>query len=571
MDIASIRSDIKNESAATEGIYIDLGDSFTALLGRQKASIDYIKAMFEKIKKENNDCAKREKSLFASFNDRYAKIFEALNLKIKDLQEANKQVSSMKVYSEEIELIAMNAMVISIKSGDKGRAFSSITESLQRLSTDMIGFSNKLIAQEDALMKNIQDVKETFDNMVYMHKALSQLGQANNTDVNNLVVKAEEPLEQIQKLSDNVYPHIQMAMEGLQLQDIVRQALDQVLLCLSEIVPLKDQGSNSDDYLDSICYNLKMSELVNDLLEDIGGNLEKSIDLFDTNWNGVTDTLNNVEAMKEHFLTQFLSESSDSKDNILHNLELLVAKFQEVMDIFIKYQATQKELVQLCQGITEKARIMYMAFESLKSVVSRLHHVRILQEIEVNKNEAIESVRDSVVDMDKLINNANDVLDGLHTIIESFMEDIEGILDRFSSAIAQDKEQMGSLRLVKNDFFNSLKSSRFTMDKIFKSFEVFPASFTDNCNNVKVNIRNLNAIIRFFKDVIRQFNEAQDRLEEQKVILLSQKGLNDWEIKDSKFREIVQKFTITSHKEVVGRLAGFDVEAGNSAGDVTFF
>ena len=51
-----------------------------------------------------------------------------------------------------MELIALNAMVVSIKSGEKGRAFSCITENLQRLSTDMIKLSGKLTYEENILL-----------------------------------------------------------------------------------------------------------------------------------------------------------------------------------------------------------------------------------------------------------------------------------------------------------------------------------------------------------------------------------------------------------------------------------
>ena len=64
--------------------------------------------------------------------------------------------------SEELELISLNAMVISIKSGDKGRAFSCITENLKRLSASMISLSNELMLEEKKLLEKNTILEKSF-------------------------------------------------------------------------------------------------------------------------------------------------------------------------------------------------------------------------------------------------------------------------------------------------------------------------------------------------------------------------------------------------------------------------
>ena len=42
-------------------------------------------------------------------------------------------------------------------------------------------------------------------------------------------------------------------------------------------------------------------------------------------------------------------------------------------------------------------------------------------------------------------------------------------------------------------------------------------------------------------------------------------------IKNSKFSEIINHFTITAHKEAAGKIAGLTIEHGAEQGEITFF
>ena len=48
-------------------------------------------------------------------------------------------------------------------------------------------------------------------------------------------------------------------------------------------------------------------------------------------------------------------------------------------------------------------------------------------------------------------------------------------------------------------------------------------------------------------------------------------NLDSYEIVDTKFKKLIEKFTITAHKEAVGKIGGFAVETGSAPGDITFF
>ena len=55
------------------------------------------------------------------------------------------------------------------------------------------------------------------------------------------------------------------------------------------------------------------------------------------------------------------------------------------------------------------------------------------------------------------------------------------------------------------------------------------------------------------------------------IRILEQKKIDEWTIKNSKFKDLIAKFTITAHKEAAGEIGGFEIEHGAASGEITFF
>ena len=198
MNNTEIRTKIKDYSSQIEKHFMLLSDKFPTLLNKQGGtSLEELRDVLMKIGDGNNESSTKEKDLFTGYSNKYNSLFEELNQRIKDLEEVNSHVKDIKSDSEEMELIALNAMVISIKSGEKGRAFSAITENLKRLSTDMILYSNNLISEEKRLLESITSVKQIFGGIVDSQKQLSALGEKGSSGIQDLLVNASRPLEEM--------------------------------------------------------------------------------------------------------------------------------------------------------------------------------------------------------------------------------------------------------------------------------------------------------------------------------------------------------------------------------------
>lgn len=572
MHINDIKEQLQYISNRTEEIFMNLAEKFPALLNkRESSSMDSLLTLFSDLEKNNTEVTYQESNFFASYDKKYTPLFEGLNTKIEDLAKVNADVKKIKDNSEEMELIALNAMVISIKSGEKGRAFSSITESLKQLSTDMNIYSNKLLEEEQKLLAFIKSLKKIFNELLDSQKSLSASGSSSAADVSSLIVNASFPLTEIRKVIESVYSPIQSAMEGLQLQDIIRQAMDHILLCLQECTPIDTTTTVDESALDAVTFNIMLLKLSRSVLLDINENIQKSIDIFKSNWSKVNDILHTVEPKRASYVSKFLDKSSKSPDNIYDNMSKITDHFSTILTQFGVYQANQKTLERNCNEITDKAHQMYAVFEVLKPIIDRLHHVRILQQIEVAKNPAIIAVKDSVTDMDNLITSANDSLEEMQEMLIKFIDEIKMLLTQFTEAIKSDNIDMNQLRISKNSFFNEFRNVQDSLSTILTTFTVFPLGFEQQCITVDNKLSELEDIHSSLSNIANEMENECNQLNAKKSAFLSRMGISSWELKDDRLKKLVEHFTITAHKEEAGQIGNFGVENGAPSGEITFF
>lgn len=572
MTIENAVSQINDISSKSEAIFLQLGNLFPSLLNQKgSTSIQSLENMLKNLESANIESSKGESELFTDYSSKYNPLFEKLNEKIADLGQLDKMIAEIKEDSEQMELIALNAMVISIKSGEKGQAFSRITENLQRLSNDMFLFSDKLSDEESHLLNFINTLKNIFAGILDSQKNLSSKGSESSSEIKNLISNVREPLSKISVDIESVYPPIQKAMEGLQLQDMIRQSLDHVKSCMREIENHMTVQPGTDEELDYVTFNISLLSLATEVLEDINSYVTKSGGIFVSNWKKVIDILDLVENEKDSFEERFISGDSSSAENIEKRLSATISEFDGIIDEFNNYHLVQKDLLHTTQNITGRARTIYAVFETLRPVMSRLHHVRILQQIEVAKNDAIKSVQDSVTDMDNLINSANKSLDTMESLLENFITETGSLLSTFTTSIGRDNENIVELKNNKMKFFDEISAGRNQLASIISDFTVFPDGFQTKCTSADQNIQNLQKIGTQISDFIAELKGSQENLIQKKKNLLKERNLSSWEIKNTNFVNLIKNFTITAHKEAAGKLAGMEIEKGAASGEVTFF
>ena len=470
-----------------------------------------------------------------NFGEKYTPIFDKLNEKIKDLKSLDEMIAEVKEDSEQMELIALNAMVISVKSGEKGLAFSKITENLQRLSKDMFVYSDKLSEEEAELLEQINELKTIFSGIIESQNSISSKDSECISAVQRLYSSVNENISSLSSTIDSIYPAIEQTSGILDSRTQFQNDFRIIANALSSAASASSVTSNYEAELDLLSYTIELYEKVYDRLSKISSSFSGLCSTFAGNWQEVIEIMEKADSMRMDFESRFLNNHAFGNDNISKQVELITEKYNSMIHDFNNYHSVQKDLQGTCHNITTKAKTIYAVFENLRPVMSRLHHVRILQQIEVSKNDAIKSVQDSVTDMDNLINSANNSLDGIQNILESFIQETGTMLSNFLVSITKDNDHMVTIRNEKEVTFGDLQNSQSVIGEAFHNFTVFPDEFQKQCVSVQHNLQEFMRLNSELSNLTGELETEKNTLQTRKSSLMAENGLSRWTIKNPNY------------------------------------
>jgi len=579
MDFRQIQERIKHCSAETERIYTRMGTAFPSLLSltsrTDSSSLDSMRQLLRNLHDGFSGYREDEVRFFEEYNRKNVTLFELLNEKMAALDLINERVSAIRTDSEELEIISLNAMVISIKSGEKGRAFSCITENLKTLSARMITLSNALILDEKKLVEKNTLLRSSFSTVLDAQKeVLETAASRNSADIMPVLAEAMSVLERMQDKAVRVNAPIRDAMSGIQLQDIIRQSIDQILLAISEI-----QGTSEsrtvEEKLDQLTLDIELIAVCQRITHDIHKNIEASIRIFADNWDNVHEILDSVEAVRSGFISSYLEARSGGAKTLPVLLEDMNSGFAEYITQINLYQRGQRTLVKDSTTIVDGVKHLRTLFDTIKPIIARLQHVRITQQIEVAKNAAIHAVQDTVDHMSELIVQADARVQETRKELESFISDIEKMTGAFTSGSERDNRELEGIKQEKTLFFDSMQAYQDALRDSIGKLDVYPESFQSLCAEIDAMLAGLRDILRIVSETADAFLSMKEGFERDREGLLAGSGRMDWVIHNDRLRALVDRFTITAHKEAAGKIGGFDIEESPldaiESGDVTLF
>ncbi|GEM_PF-711280 len=575
MNFAEIESGVRRASDATEHIYVELGQLFPALLSFERDvggnPVDTLTALIADLREGFASADADEAGSFASFQRRNEGLFRSLSERMAGLSGVNERVVQIRTDSEELEVISLNAMVISIKSGERGRAFSCITEHLKALSARLIRLTDDLKAGESRIVERNEGLRGSFGALTETQRGIEALGRDDETmRVRGVVEEAGSALLELAREAERVRDPIRSAMGSLQIQDIVRQSIDQVVLALDGLDE-SATGEESHARLDRLSFNVEILALVEKILSDVDAHLADSVRGFARDWAEVRDRLAAVEALRSRFVSRFLDPRSKSPDSLADILERMVSRFRDYVDRIASFQRGQRGLVRDSSVIVSEVKRLRDLFDTIKPVISRLQHVRITQQIEVAKNDAIAAVRGTVDHMSELILRADERVQSTRKELDAFISGIEELIADFASGSERDHADLERVRDGKLSFFNRMRECQEELSGAVLRLQVYPDSFQAMCRRVDAlasELSGVEAAVASFRDEASRKRVVE---EQERDRALADLGIESWAIHDERFRSMVEKFTITAHKEEAGRIAGFDVEGAAAAGEVTLF
>ena len=576
-----IYRNLSDISKATGSDFLELSSAFPVLInelnttGSNSQSVTNRMKTFSAIQNNLSELVAKQNRLLktnmrflSEIREKNTSLFNHFSEKIHLLEAINNIILGIKDGSEEMEVISLNAMVVSIQSGKEGQAFSYITSNLKQMSLRLISQSDQLIKSGERVQNSLKQLdteiqkENDLDNADFMHTE-------NYEEMLAMTGKINSGLKRISELSKMVRNPITKAMEGIQIQDIIRQSLDDILIALGKMKE-PDLAASPESQLQQYSANTKLSELCARCLEKVKEKLDKSIELFSQNREDANSYLNEIDQIKSSFNGERIGSGSVLKQ-LSAAINTAISDFNSFADMFISYQNVQNGVLDAVRDIQNDVIQMSGCFSGFLPIINNLQYVAIAQRIEVARNEAIRSIKDTVEHMSKLIQNTNESVETAQKKLADFTDSSNKQIQYFLDTTIHDKNTFNQVIAKKKTFSEELTGVYSQLENAISDFSVYTPEFYECYEKISDTINRLKKLserLAAEKEMIERYYEENV---EKRDCLIKEFNIEDTSAIDSTMQEFLEHFTITEDRLEVGSISGLNTGDNVESGEITFF
>lgn len=604
--VTALIDEVGRIEAESEGTYLALGTLFPKLVAEMEKSSENGRKSLGSVSSVSGVCsesdlasmalnAKASGDYFKSIHERDTAFLGTINESIERLSTLEDIIGRVRSDSEEMEIVSLNAMTVALKSGGAGKAFSVITDELKRLSTSTIALTESITARGRELMDYFSSLRDSLGELDAVQKSFfsdldSTLGEGFRgleSGIRDAVVFFSGLLDEAGQLREPV----QRIMQGIQLQDIIRQSLDHVSISLNEahkatleIEELAHTGDSEgeavaaeevseaeeDPRREELAFVSTVAELSSSLLSDVISQLDAGIGVFDHEIGVVSDFVEGGEARKRDFISSH-SGQGDKK-------ALDASGFTESS---ARYFILKKNVIATSRRLSDLVKSLDESFKGLAGLLARFQNIVVASRIEVAKNKAIIGVGTTVQGMTELtdriggdVGMAMDTTKGFIKVAYSAIADYaggtsfkaglrdSGLADRR----AGDTERLQTtLARVERDMV-SLDGARSAMTEALDDFSLYTPEFIRLIAEARGELARLSSLADRLKAAETEISALHSSIQAELG-----PGVSMNSIRSQRLREMIERFTIFTHKKTAGAIGQFDVEDGVKAGEITLF
>ena len=574
MDIKKSQNELSRISLESGTIYLNLSNAFPILIDELTAASrnDEKQAAFKRLKTDLEKILSMESVLFdkkdesienlKKNNDFLSKGFDGT---VGLLDEINDNIQQIQENSHDMDIISINTMIVSVKSGKKGQAFSYITNRLKQLSAGLNHQTEEVIAYKNEVQKEIADWKQK-----------TNRSEKNSEDfvfdtslLKTIQAQFQQIIEEIEALFEiarSSLAPVNAAMAGIQWQDIIRQSLEHVISTLGKILPAPSKRASLDDKLDTWVLNEKLLEAAIRIISTNEENIQKSVSIFKENFEKVNEIMDDAENKKQSLVLQ--SEHNAGLTVSVSNFDAEITKLIVYMKNF---QRVQNSFVSDLKELQEVLKRMQFSFNEFLSLISNLEYITIAQRIEVTRNEEINTVKATVDHMADIIASTNDLIEKTQQVLKVFISKNSLLINNFIHDSKKADADLLAMEIEKNNL--SLKITAFcdSYKNLLSSITVFSSSFYENFMLITKSIQDLLVLKESLNAEKQVLVAYKDEVIAIKNALLQEKGVDAWEVHNQELNDFINSFTILEDKQSAGSLSGVFFENGVEAGEITLF
>jgi methyl-accepting chemotaxis protein len=512
-------------------------------------------------------------SFFSSMEESDQVSFQSINGGIQNLSLLDEKLKAIREDSEEMELISLNAMTVALKAGQAGRAFSVITEELKALSSETITFTEKLTGDGRKILELFfefrRDVEKIQKFQEDFYAGFRTKLESSFENFRLGVGKMAEILLQVIDGAGGTKTPLIRIMEEVQSQDIIRQSIQHVVLSLSEDGGNVPQANDDwgDEQLDELSFSAMLPDLSRTLLKDVEANIGKGLTIFRENLKELRTSLEDAEQEKQVFVEYFGTGENALEKMFEESIEGMSGLLESV-----ERSMTEKAKLSPEGGrILEELKTLQESFEDFVSFVDRFRTVDIAARIELAKQEILRAKRDTMGSLRSLAGRIGvDVKAALDIILQT-IDRIESTIKRFGGEVTRGSARVSTLVVSIRGVYARLTQAKDFLSHTMREFSLYSRRFFSLIDELEASVGELSEMIALIGRAVSDITELRAQLLARKEAALSKRGLSSWTIHSGKLQNMIEKFTILSHKKTAAELGGIAVEEGSHPGELTLF
>jgi len=511
---------------------------------------------------------------FRKLSNGYTTLFTDLQENIGTLETIAASIATIKLDSEDMEIVSLNAMTVALKAGTAGRAFSYITEELKRLATRTIALSEQISGRGSELISSFRDFESTLQEARSFQSQLfdnfqSRIGQS--FDEFQLAVETTlAGLQELRERSVDLKKPINGMMEAIQLQDLIRQSIDHIILALEAIKP-EEELQDDETLLDELSFLRSIPELAAALIDDVANQIDESVNTFLQLTNDAESRLEALERDRTEFINGriHLHNGRDvDLEEVFETAALLMNDLLRDLEANITNKAS---LVERSTTITTNVEQLEEQFKQFDTLVTRFHNVDIASRIEVAKQETLRQMGTSSEQMTRLTAQIERDVDESLSTTRAFIASTDAIVARYREQYKHEAAFVSRFTKDLKEAHDALTEGRVRVTETVAGFSLFTEGFYRVFSSNTENGHRLSQLADSIRGLKAELTAMEEAIEDRYNQTLADRGIKEWEISSDRLKEIIERFTIFAHKKHAGDIAGFEVNDGVEAGDITLF
>ena len=491
------------------------------------------------------------------------RFFEGVEAGITSLSQLDEIIDRVREDSEEMELVSLNAMTVALKSGSAGRAFSVITDELKRLSGKTIQHANDLSSAGTELLEGLDSLRRTLGDLAskqeHFFDIVRQTLDGGFKRLDREVDETASALRAMASRASAVRSPVSEIMQGVQLQDIIRQSLDHVRLSLRALEPdaLAGNGNGRGVHADEAeerAFLAEITRLSSTLLDDIHSQVIASLARFESSIEAINSLVSEVESHRDEDVNRRRA-CDDSVD-----FAVIAADYLTVTD------AAARQSLRIGEGV----RKLDERFRAVNSILTRFKNIVTASRIETARNKALAIVSNTVQGMMDLTERLGLDIAEAGSVTRSFSKAMNAEMGDYLNDLSDRQELIRTEIGRMSQQFRQFEESRISLCDAESAFQPFSTGFVGAIQNAATETRRISALadeLASMRDELSVYAEATGGSD--------QAGL-DLDIRNERLKSIVERFTIFTHRQEAVRIAhlGVDIDSGADlveSGEVTLF